>query len=149
LALLHCKISICSFVQSNLLLSPRAVELRKNQANRGAIMVGTLEEIQKMSKSNFDTVTKSFGAWPKTAQAIATEMADYSKRSFENSAKAMEKLLGVKSLDKLIEVQSEYAKTIYEDYAAQVTKLGAIYAELAKESFEPYEGLAVKTSSTR
>jgi hypothetical protein len=103
---------------------------------------GNLEEIQKMSKSNFDTVTKSFGAWPKTAQAIAVEMADYSKRSFENSAKAMEKLLGVKSLDKLIEVQSEYTKTIHEDYAAQVTKLGAIYAELAKEAFGP--GLAVK-----
>jgi hypothetical protein len=87
-----------------------------------------------------DTLTKSIGAWPKTAQAIATEMADYSKRSFEN---------GVKSLDKAIEVQSEYAKTICDDYTAQVTKLGAIYAELSKEAFEPYGGLPVKMSSAK
>jgi hypothetical protein len=107
-------------------------------------MLGNLEELQKMSKNNFDTVTKSFGVWPKTAQAIATEMADYSKRSFENNAKAVEKLLGAKSLDKAIEVQSEYAKTICDDCAAQITKLGAIYAELAKEAFGPYGGLSAK-----
>jgi hypothetical protein len=62
-------------------------------------------------------------ALPKTVQAIATELADYSKRSYENNTKAVEKLFGVKSLDKAIEVQSECAKTIYEDYSAQVTKL--------------------------
>ena len=40
-------------------------------------------------------------------QAIVTEITDYSKRSFENGIKTMESLLGVKSLDKAIEVQSE------------------------------------------
>jgi hypothetical protein len=46
-------------------------------------------------------------------------------------------------------VKSEYAKTIYENYTAQVTKVGAIYAELAKEAYGPYEELAVKMSSAR
>ena len=102
-------------------------------------MVGNLEDIQKISKDNIDGMTKSFGAMPKAVQAIATEMADYSKRSFEHGAKAMQNLLAVKSLDKAIEVQSEYAKTAYEDYTAQVTKLGQLYSELAKETFKPYE----------
>jgi hypothetical protein len=107
-------------------------------------MLGNFEDIQKMSKNNFDTMAKSFGALPKTAQAIAAEMADYSKRSLENSTKAMEKLFGVKSPDKAIEVQSEYAKTIYEDYTAQVTKLGELYVNLAKEIFKPFEGHVAK-----
>jgi hypothetical protein len=106
-------------------------------------MVGNLEDIQKISKDNIDAMTKSFGVMPKAVQAIATEMADYSKRSFENGAKAMQNLLAVKSLDKAIEVQSEYAKTSYEDYTAQVTKLGQLYSELAKETFKPYEGFAL------
>jgi hypothetical protein len=55
----------------------------------------------------------------------------------------------VKSLDKAIEVQSEYAKAIYEDYTAEVTKLGALYADLAKEVFRPYEGLTRQTSSAK
>ena len=108
-------------------------------------MFGNFEDIQKMNKNNIETMTKSFGALPKTVQAIATEMTDYSKRSFENNTKAVEKLFGVKSLDKAIEVQSEYAKTIYEDYTAQVTKLGELYVNLAKELFEPFEAHVAKT----
>jgi hypothetical protein len=39
----------------------------------------------------------------------------YSKRSFENGTKAIERLIGVKSLDKAIDVQSKYGKVIYEN----------------------------------
>ena len=61
----------------------------------------------------------------------------------------MERLIGVKSLDKAIDVQSKYAKAIYENCTAQVTKLGKLYADLVKEAFWPYEGQAVKTSSAK
>jgi hypothetical protein len=134
--------------------SGRAVELReieiihnghgRNSTHEGwdLLMVGNLEGIQKISKDNIDAMTRSFGVMPKAVQAMAAEMAEYSKRSFENGAKAMQTLLAVKSLDKAMEVQSEYAKTAYEDYAAQVTKLGQLYSELAKEAFKPYEGFA-------
>jgi hypothetical protein len=105
-------------------------------------MIGNLEDIQKISKDNIDGMTRSFGVMPKHVQAMAAEMAEYSKRSFENGTKAMQNLMAVKSLDKAIEVQSEYAKTAYEDYTAQITKLGQLYSELAKEAFKPYQGFA-------
>ena len=105
-------------------------------------MIGNLEDIQKISKDNIDVMTRSFGVIPQAVQAMAAEMAGYSKRSFENGAKAMQNLLAVKSLDKAMEVQSEYAKTAYEDYTAQITKLGQLYSELAKEAFKPYQGFA-------
>ena len=57
-----------------------------------------------------DATMKSFGMLSKTTQAIATEVADYSKKSFEDGTKVMEKLLGVKSIDKAIEIQTDYAK---------------------------------------
>jgi hypothetical protein len=132
----------------------RAVELRKLEIIRNGqvairptkdgmiLMVGNLEDVQKISKDNIDAMTRSFSVMPKAVQAIAAEMAEYSKRSFENGAKAMQNLLAVKSLDKVMEVQSEYAKTAYEDYTAQVTKLGQLYSEIAKVAFKPYEGFA-------
>jgi hypothetical protein len=58
----------------------------------------------------------------------------------------MQNLLSVRSLDKAVEVQSEYAKAAYEDYTAQVTKLSHLYAELANEAFRPYAGLVAKTT---
>ena len=82
------------------------------------------DQMQKMSKDSMDMAMASFGTWTKNAQAIATEVADYSKKSFEGSAAAWEKLMGAKSLEKAMEVQSEYLKSSYEDFVAQSTKLG-------------------------
>jgi hypothetical protein len=110
-------------------------------------MVGNLEEILNISKNNIEAAMKSFGVLPKTAQAIAVEMTEYSKRSFENGTKAIEKLFAAKSFDKAVEVQSEYANAAYEDYTAQVTKLSHLYAELANEAFKPYAGLVAKTTA--
>jgi hypothetical protein len=112
-------------------------------------MLGNFEEIQKMSKTNIDAMTKLFGAVPQTAQTMATEMADYSKRSFETSTKAMEKLLGVKSPVQAIEVQTEFAKTSFEDYTAKLTKFGELCSNLAKEVFKPFDGFIIKPSSAR
>ena len=102
----------------------------------------TFDDMQKTSKANLDATMHSLEGVTKATQAIATEIADYSKRSFENGAKTMENLLGVKSLDKPIEVQSEYAKAAYEGYVAHASKLGQLYTNLAKEAFNPYEALS-------
>jgi hypothetical protein len=112
-------------------------------------MHGNFDDIQKMSKASIETTTKAFGNLSNVTQAIATEMTDYSRRSFENSTKAMEKLLSVKSLDKAFEVQSEYAKSIFDDYSTQVAKLGQLYAGLAKDTFKPFQAPTAKTSNSK
>ena len=104
----------------------------------------TTDDMQKFSKDSMDMAMTSFGAWSKSAQAIATEMADYSKKSVEGSAAAWEKLLGAKSLEKAMEVQSEYLKSSYEDFVAEATKLGELYVDLAKEAYKPFEGAFAK-----
>ena len=85
-------------------------------------MVKNFEDLQQVGKENVDVALKSMGALSKSAQAIAVEVADYSKKSFEDGTAALEKLFGVKSLDKAIEVQTEYAKTAYEGFVAKASK---------------------------
>jgi hypothetical protein len=97
-------------------------------------------------KQRVDATMYSFEGVTKATQAIATEIADYTKRSFENGTKTMENLLGAKSLDKAFEVQSEYAKSAYEDYVSCATKLGALYTDLAKEAFKPYQGFVARAT---
>jgi hypothetical protein len=108
-----------------------------------------INNFQKMSNANMDATKNSFDAVTKSTQAIATEVAEYTKRSFESGTKTMENLLGAKSLDKAIEVQTEYAKAAYEGYVAHTTKLGELYANLAKEAFKPYEGFVAKVTPTK
>src|SRR3954470_24482007 len=109
-------------------------------------MMKNFEDIQKASKDSMDATMKSFGVLSKASQAIATAVADYSKKSFEDGSTVMEKLLGAKSLDKAIEIQTDYAKTAYEGFVAQATKISELYADLAKETFKPFEGYVAQTA---
>src|SRR6187455_314867 len=116
---------------------------------RETTMIKNIEDVQKMSKDSMDTTMKSFGVLSKATQAIATEVADYSKKSFEDGSKVMEKLLGAKSIDKAIEIQTDYAKTAYEGFVAQATKLGELYADLAKETYKPFEAYVAKATPSK
>lgn len=108
-------------------------------------MIEKFEEFQKLGKDNADLALKSFAAVQKSAQAIAVEVADYSKKSFENGTAAFEQLIGAKSLDKAIEVQTTYFKTAYEGFVAEASKLGELYTDLAKETYKPFEAAIAKT----
>ncbi len=73
-----------------------------------------------------------------------TEVADYSKKAVEAGSAQFEKLLGVKTLDKAIELQAEFAKASYEGYVAHATKVGELVTELAKEATKPLETIFAK-----
>lgn len=107
-------------------------------------MTQTYEDFSKYGKEFVDTGLKSFASLSKGAQAIATEATDYTKQSFEAGAATFEKLLGVKSFDKVVEIQTDYAKQAYEGFVAEATKLGDLYADLAKEAYKPFESFAAK-----
>jgi hypothetical protein len=106
-----------------------------------------LDEFQKFGSEGADVVLKQFGLFSKAAQAIASEVADYSKEAFENTAAATEKLFGAKSLEKAIEVQSDFLKTSYEGFVARSSKFGELYADLAKETYKPLEGYFAKAGA--
>ena len=112
-------------------------------------MLTNFDDIQKLGKENMDVAMKQFGTVSKGWQAIATEFADYSKKSFEEGSAALEKLFGAKSLEKAIEVQSEYVKGAYEGFVAQTTKFGELYTDLAKETYKPLEGFIAKVTPAK
>jgi len=107
-------------------------------------MLKNFDDMQKYGKDQVDSTMKAWGHVSKGVQTIAAETADYSKKSFEEGSAALEKLLGAKSLEKAIEIQTAYAKTAYEGFVAQATKMGELYADLAKETYKPFESFASK-----
>ena len=109
----------------------------------------SFEEFQKYGKDGVDASMKAFGAVSKSAQAIAAESADYSKRAFDDSTAAMEKLFGAKSLESAIEIQQSYLKSAYDGFAAQATKMSELYGDLAKEAYKPFEGGIAKMAPAK
>jgi hypothetical protein len=108
-------------------------------------MAKTINDLQQIGTEQVDVALKSFDLLSKGAQAIAVEVADYSKQSFEHGNKAVEKLLAAKSFDKALEIQGEYVRTAYEGLVARTAKLGELYVALAQESYRPFERYLAKT----
>lgn len=107
-------------------------------------MIKGFEEFQKVGKDGFDAAVRSFGEMNKGFQAIAAEVTDYSKKAFEDSTRAFEQLIGAKSVEQAIEIQSQYAKKAYDAYVAEMSKLGEMYAGLAKDAYKPVEAAFAK-----
>ena len=106
---------------------------------------------QQNGKEQIDTGTASASTntFPGGFQAIATAYGDYTKKSFEDTKLYVERLSGVKSLDKAIEVQTEFAKTAYETFVTESQKIGALFGDLAKQSYRPFGGFVKMTSTNR
>lgn len=72
-------------------------------------------------------------------QAIATAYGDYTRKSFEDTKSFVERMSGVKSIDKALEVQTDYAKSAYETFVTESQKIAGLYTDLAKQTFKPLE----------
>ena len=103
-----------------------------------------VEDIQQYGKEQLDTAVASATTLQQGMQAIASAYGDYTKKSFEDTKSMVEKLSGVKSLDKALEVQTEFAKSSYETFVAESQKIAGLYGDLAKQTFKPFEGVIAK-----
>lgn len=101
-------------------------------------------DFQKLGKENVDAAMASLSAVTKGAQSAAIEVADFAKRSFEQGSATIEKLSAVRTLDKAVEIQTDYLKTSYETLVAQATKFGELYANVAREAYAPVETILAR-----
>ncbi len=102
-------------------------------------MLKGFEEFQKVGKDGFDAAVRSYGEMNKGFQAITAEVTDYSKKAFEDSTRVFEQLVGAKSFEQAVEIQSQYAKKAYDTYMAEMSKIGEMYVGMAKDAYKPVE----------
>jgi len=48
----------------------------------------------------------------------------------------------VKSFDKVFEIQTEFAKSAFETFVCESQKIGALYSDLAKQSYTHSQALS-------
>ncbi|MGO9675184.1 MAG: phasin family protein [Methylocella sp.] len=112
-------------------------------------MANSLNEFQTYNKEQVETATTSSASFVNSLQTINAETTNYSKKSLEDGAAFLEKLLSAKSFESAIQIQSEYAKAFYEAFIAQSKKIAELYSNLAKEAFKPVETLVAKVQSSK
>lgn len=97
------------------------------------------DQVTKMNQDVISAMTASSSVATKGLQKIATETTDFTKKSYEDSTAVAEKLAAAKSVETALEIQGDFAKTAYEAFVAQSTKLGELYTNMAKEAYAPFE----------
>jgi phasin family protein len=107
-------------------------------------MFTNVEDFQKFGKSQFEAITAATTTVTKGLQEIAAESSDYSKKSLAASSAVVEKLLGAKTVETAIQIQTDFAKSAYEGFVAQATKINELYSKVAKEAFKPVETAMAK-----
>ena len=101
----------------------------------------SFDDASKQGKDAMENMLKSYSDLAKGFQAMATEATEYSKKSYEDNASVMEQIFSANSVEKALEIQSEYAKSSYEGFVSQATKMGEMYSNVTQSAIKPYEAV--------
>lgn len=112
---------------------------------RIAAMTTDFQDAGAFGRDLMESGLKSVASLSRGAQAIIDEAADFSRKSYESGSAALEKLVSAKSLEAAFEIQSDYARHSYEGFVAEATKVGGLYADMAKEAYMPFESVIAKS----
>jgi phasin family protein len=93
-------------------------------------------------KDTAEAMIKSATAAGKGAEILHNEIYAFAKQSMEDSIAAGKAILGAKSVHEAIEVQTDYAKSAFENYVSELSKFNQLVTMAAKDSFAPLQSRA-------
>jgi len=98
------------------------------------------DQMLSYGRDTVEAYMKAANAAGKGAETLQSEIYSFSKQSLEDSIAATKALMGSKSIHEAFELQSDFAKSSFDSYVGQITKLSEIMLSTAKGTFEPLQG---------
>ncbi len=100
-------------------------------------LVKGYDDFAGYSKDTIEALISAGTVATKGVEAINAEILAYSKAALEDSIVAAKAVMAVKSVQELVELQSEFARSAMDNFMQQTTKVGELSAKLTQEAFEP------------
>lgn len=97
----------------------------------------SLEDATAFGQENVDAIVASSKIAAKAVEDINAELMAYSKKSYEEGVAAAKDLTACKSVTEYFEKQNDFAKTSFDTFVAQATKMNEMYTAAAKDAFAP------------
>jgi phasin family protein len=95
------------------------------------------EEVTQFGQDNVEAIVASGKVMAKVAEEMNAEVIAFSKKSYEDSMAAAKEIASARSVSEYFEKQTAFAKTSFETFVAEATKLNEMYSQAAKEAFAP------------
>ena len=98
------------------------------------------EQILGFSKDTAEAYAKAANVAGKGAETLHNEIVAFSKQSIEGSIANAKAVMASKSAHEAFELQAGFAKSAFEAYVAQMTKVSELMVATSKETFAPIQG---------
>jgi phasin family protein len=94
-------------------------------------------ELNSFGKENFEAWVASSTAATKGLEAISSRAMAYSKAALEAHVAAAKSIMTAKSVQELVEKQTEYARAAFDGYVAEVAGISDLVSGFAKDAIKP------------
>ena len=97
-------------------------------------------EFSTYGRENIDALVESGNILAKGVEALNAEVTAIAQRNFDGSVEAMKALTGVRTAKEYFEMQTDLAKSAWDNAIADSTKLNEIVTAYSKDAMEPING---------
>ena len=109
-------------------------ERAKQTVERSSRMV---EEMTDLTRGNVEAIVASSKVAARGLETLGQEVAEFSRRSFEEASAAVKNLAEVRSAPDFFRLQTEFARTAFDSIVAESSKMSEAMIKLAGEVAEP------------
>lgn len=99
--------------------------------------MAAMAEAGSFSKENVEAFVASASVAAKGFEALSARAAAYSKTALENHMAAAKAMMTSKSVQEVVERQSEYARFAFDSYMAEMNGVAELLSGVAKEAAAP------------
>lgn len=99
--------------------------------------MAAMSEFGAFGKENMEAIVASATVTAKGFETMSGRAMAFSKMAVENHMSAAKTIMGSKSVQELVERQTEYARTAFDTYLAEMNQMSDLWSGLAKDAFKP------------
>jgi len=99
--------------------------------------VTALSEVGAFGKENVEALVASATAATKGFEALSARAVAFSKAAMENHVAATKALMSSKSVQEAIERQSDYARSAFDGYVAEMNRMSDLMTGLTRDAMKP------------
>jgi phasin family protein len=134
--------------QQDTTMDPNTDSARSSAEKTVGTMLRTTEEQQKLSKENFDACVQASTIAAKGMQDLGQAWAAYLQGSMQHSAAAAMALMSARSMQEVVSLQSDWAKSCFEKFFAETTRLTEQSVKLTQDAMQPINQRLTVTAET-
>jgi phasin family protein len=117
--------------------------------------LAAMSEASSFGKQNVEAFMASAAAAQKGIETISARTVAFQKQAIESNVAAAKSLMTCKSVQEFVEKQSQFAKTSFEAYVAELTAVSELVSGVTKDALQPINeratavGHLVQTTAAR